>query len=143
MSADGTMSPVIRCSSLWHNPATFHSTNTSLAFGGSIVISSICQSRWTSWRTAALVFIAGSLVDQDAADVLAVVHVVVPLVDLLQRVLLGDQAIEVEQALGVQLEQLGDVLARVGRAEQRADQLLLEDRQEHGRDGDRRLLHRV
>ena len=52
-------------------------------------------------------------------------------------------AIEVELALGVQLEQLGDVLADVGRPEERADELLLEQGEERTGDGDRLLGHRV
>jgi hypothetical protein len=32
ISAGGTMSPVTKCSSLWHMPATFHCTSTSPAF---------------------------------------------------------------------------------------------------------------
>ena len=56
-------------------------------------------------------------------------HVVVALVDAVERVRLGDEAVEVELALAVQAEQLGDVGARVARAEQRADDLLLHQRQ--------------
>lgn len=47
------------------------------------------------------------LVNHDATDVLAAVHVVVALVDAIEGVGLGDQTVEIQLALGVQLEQAG------------------------------------
>ena len=55
-SAGGTMSPVTKCSSLWHMPATFHCTSTSPAFNGSMEISSICHSCPIACSTAARLF---------------------------------------------------------------------------------------
>ena len=70
-----------------------------------------------------------SRVDHDAADVLAGPHVVVAVVDAVEVVRLGHQPVEVELAVALELEQLRDVGAGVGRAEQRADHLLLHQRQ--------------
>ena len=55
-SGGGTMSPVTMCSSEWHSPATFHSTSTSPALGGSTSISSTFQSSPIPHSTAALAF---------------------------------------------------------------------------------------
>src|SRR5690606_31776313 len=64
-------------------------------------------------------------VADEGADVVAVVHVGVALVDLGEVVLAGDELVELELALLVQAQQAGDVEAGVGRTEDRADQLLL------------------
>ena len=57
-SSGGTMSPVTRCSSLWHRPATFQCTSTSPAFGGSMSISSTFHAWSVPHNTAARVFMA-------------------------------------------------------------------------------------
>src|SRR3954452_20000119 len=57
-SSGGTMSPVTKCSSEWHNPATFQFTNTSPAFGGSTSISSIFHSWLSPHSTAARDFMS-------------------------------------------------------------------------------------
>ncbi|MGA0809082.1 MAG: hypothetical protein ACO3PI_08545, partial [Burkholderiaceae bacterium] len=44
--------------------------------------------------------VRASLVDEHAADVLAVAHVLVAVVDALERIRLGDQTVEVELGLG-------------------------------------------
>src|SRR5262245_14789634 len=72
------------------------------------------------------------LVDDDAADVLAVEHVLVPLVDLVQPVLAGDQLVQLEVTGAVQPEQPRYVVQRVAVAEQRSAQLALVADQETG-----------
>src|SRR6185437_13398261 len=67
---------------------------------------------------------AGSEGD-DAPQVAAVAHVVVADVDLVEAVGTGYQFLELQLAAAVQLEEAGDVGARVGRAEQRTADLLL------------------
>src|SRR2546423_7155093 len=64
-----------------------------------------------------------------ATDVLAVAHVLVALVDLLELVLLGDELVELELAVLVQLQQLRNRSARAAPAEDRAEQLLVEQRE--------------
>jgi Lon protease-like protein len=68
-------------------------------------------------------------VDDDAADVPAGHHVLVARVDLVKGVPRGDQLGQLELAGAVQVEEPRYVLERVGRAEQRALQPLLEQRQ--------------
>src|SRR5689334_10278924 len=71
------------------------------------------------------------LVDDHSTDVLAVEQVLVALVDLIERVALGDQLVELEAAGLVHAEQLRDVVDRVAGAEQAAlDRLLVQ--REHG-----------
>src|SRR5271155_1757749 len=60
------------------------------------------------------------LVDDDAADVLAVHHVLVALVDLVQGVTLGDQLAQLDVTGLPQAQDHRDVVQRVGPAEQRA-----------------------
>src|ERR1700760_812334 len=63
----------------------------------------------------------GSAVElDDAADVLAVVHVLVALLDLVERVGLGDQLVELQEPVLVELQLPEDVPVRVGHAEHRA-----------------------
>ncbi len=57
------------------------------------------------------------LVNDDAADVLAVHEVGVALVDLIQRVPLGDELVQLDLALVPEAEDLRDVVQRVGPAE--------------------------
>src|SRR5215472_19019891 len=66
------------------------------------------------------------VVDHEAADVAAVEHVPVALVDVVQAVPGGDQLVEPELPRPVQLEQPRDRLERVAAAEQRAVDPLLE-----------------
>src|SRR5690348_6721075 len=66
----------------------------------------------------------GSVADQ-AADVAAVAHVLVALVDVFQGVLPGDQLVQLELSLVVEVQQQGDVVMGVGGAVQRAADLLL------------------
>src|SRR5215472_12411296 len=63
------------------------------------------------------------LVDDHAADVLAVAQILVGLVDLVKRVLAGDQLVQFELARLVQVEQLRDVVHQVAVAGQRAADL--------------------
>jgi hypothetical protein len=65
-------------------------------------------------------------VDDDAADVAAGHHVLVPLVDLVECVPGGDQLRQLDLARPVQVEDSRDVIERVRRPEQRALQPLLE-----------------
>src|SRR5579859_108581 len=68
-------------------------------------------------------------VNEQAADVAAVQHVPVALVDLVERVPVRDQLVELELPRLVQLEQLRDRVERVAAAEQRALDPLLEQRE--------------
>src|SRR3974390_60328 len=61
---------------------------------------------------------------QDAPDADPVAHVLVALVDVLQVVAPGDELVELELAGLVQVQQVRDVAARVGIAEDGPDQLL-------------------
>src|SRR3954470_11968224 len=78
------------------------------------------------------------LVDDHSADVLAVEQVLVALVDLIERVALGDQLVELEAAGLVHAEQLRDVVHGVAGAEQAALDGLLVQREHRARelDGD-------
>src|SRR6266568_7539155 len=67
------------------------------------------------------------LVDEEAADVAAVEHVAVALVDVLEAVAGGDQLVELEPARPVQLEHPRYLVERVPAAEQRALDPLLHD----------------
>src|SRR5262249_2317527 len=67
------------------------------------------------------------VVDDHAPDVLAVEHVLEALVDVVERVALRDQLVELELAGLVEPDQVADVVHRVARAEQRAlDRLLVQ-----------------
>src|SRR5579875_2349257 len=68
---------------------------------------------------------AASVVDDDAPDVLAVAHVLVPLVDLIEGVGAGHELVEHHLSLTVQAEDLRDVRPGVGRAEDGAPDLFL------------------
>src|SRR4249919_658923 len=114
-ASDGIMSPVTRCSSEWHRPAAPILSRTSPALGGWSSISSTFHSWFRPQSTAARVFIGPltppptrprSLVDHHTTDVLPGPHVVVALVDGVERVGLGDQAVEVELALTVEPDEL-------------------------------------
>src|ERR1700754_4114280 len=70
---------------------------------------------------------ASAVVDHHAPDVLAVEHVLEALADVVERVGVGDQLVELELAGLVEADQVADVVHRVARAEQRAlDGLLIE-----------------
>ena len=58
------------------------------------------------------------VVDDHATDVLTVAQILVALVDLLERVGLGDQFVELELTGVVEAEQTDDVVLRIGRTEQ-------------------------
>src|SRR5947207_9744120 len=77
-----------------------------------------------------------------ATDVLAVAHVLITIVDLVELVLLGDELVELELAVLVQLQQLRDGRARAARTEHGAEQLLVEQRQLEQAHVDLRLLPR-
>src|SRR3984885_1364338 len=118
-------SPVVMWSSEWHRPAAIILTRTSCAFGGSSRRSTISQPTCGARAMAArvvmvLIFFPSQLrpvcparvlvlVDDHAADVLAVEHVLVALVDLIERVAGGDQLVQLELARLVEADQLGDV----------------------------------
>src|ERR1700733_1360879 len=118
-------SPAVMWSSEWHRPAAIILTRTSCAFGGSSRRSTISQPTCGARAMAArvvmvLIFFPSQLrpvcparvlvlVDDHAADVLAVEHVLVALVDLIERVAGGDQLVELELARLVEADQLGDV----------------------------------
>src|SRR6185312_7222633 len=106
-------SPVVMWSSEWHSPAAMILTRTSCAFGSSswrLVISQpTCGARAMAARVVMVLIFCGFpflasprcfrgsvLVDDHAADVLAVEHVLVALVDLIQLVPAGDQLVELE-----------------------------------------------
>src|SRR5581483_5033964 len=61
---------------------------------------------------------------QEASDVHAVAHVLVALVDVLELIGARDELVELELARLVQVQQVRDVAARVGVAEDGAHQLL-------------------
>src|SRR6185437_5133863 len=79
-----------------------------------------------------------SVADQ-AADVEAVAHVLVALVDLFERVLPGDQFVELELAVVVHLEHAGNVVLGIGRPVERAADLLLHHRQHPDRAAELRV----
>src|SRR4051794_24776208 len=107
------------------------------------------SSRWRPTRrslrlaSAVPAVLTASLIDHDTADVVARPHVVVAVVHAVERVGLGHEPVEVELALAPELEQLGDVGAGVGRAEQRADDLLLHEREVEEADVGGHLQRRV
>src|SRR6266516_7817065 len=72
---------------------------------------------------------SSGVVDHEAADVAAVEHVAVALVDVVQAVPGRDELVELELPGPVQLEQLRDRVERVTAAEQRALNPLLEQRE--------------
>src|SRR5215469_6432138 len=72
---------------------------------------------------------SGRVMQDDAPDVLAVQHVLVALVDLVERVGLGDQLVELEVPGPVQLHHQRDVVERVTGSEQAALNPLLHQRQ--------------
>src|SRR5580700_10072886 len=105
-------SPWVMWSSEWQSPAAISLTRTSCAFGSSSCRSAIsqptCGARAMAARVVMLIFWFPScsmLVDDHAADVLAVEHVLVALVHLVELV-----------AAGVQLDQLE--LARLVEADE-------------------------
>src|SRR3546814_9720458 len=69
--------------------------------------------------------LAGASELDDAADVLAFAHVAVAVVDLVERVAVGDQLVELQGALAVHGEEVRDLGPRVGRPEDRALDLLV------------------
>src|SRR5690606_14169158 len=84
------------------------------------------SSAWTSsGRTRPASAPVTSLLADYCADVPAIGHVPIPLVDLLERVPPGDQLVELEVPGAVEPEQLGDVVERVAVAEERAADLAL------------------
>src|SRR6516164_3117814 len=108
-------SPVVMWSSEWQSPAAISLTRTSCAFGSSSCRSTIsqptCGARAMAARVVMLIF-CGSLpgrvlvlVDDDAADVLAVEHVLVALVYLVQLVAAGDQLVQLEIARLVEADE--------------------------------------
>src|SRR6185437_8801522 len=119
-------SPVVMWSSEWHSPAAMILTRTSCAFGSSswrLVISQpTCGARAMAARVVMVLIFCGFpflasprcfrgsvLVDDHAADVLAVEHVLVALVDLIQLVPAGDQLVELELARLVEADELRHV----------------------------------
>src|SRR3954453_11173051 len=81
--------------------------------------------------------ISSVLVHQHTADVLPVEHVLVSLVDLVQPVAPGDQLVELEVTRPVEPQEPGDVVQRVGAAEQGTLDPLLPPRQRAARVVDR------
>src|SRR3954470_7434018 len=81
---------------------------------------------------------ASVLVDYHAPDVLAVEHVLEALVDVVERVRLGDQLVKLELARLVEPDEVADVVHRVAAAEERALHRLLEEGHDAARelDGD-------
>src|SRR3984957_16618182 len=91
-------SPAVMWSSEWQRPAAISLTRTSCALGSSSCRSVISQPRCGPRAMAARVVMLISavpflLVDDHAADVLAVEHVLIALVDLLEPVAAGDQLV--------------------------------------------------
>src|SRR5215467_2288216 len=116
-------SPVVMWSSEWQRPAAMILTRTSCAFGSSSCRSTIsqptCGARAMAARVVMVLIVCASfsvLVDDDAADVLAVVHVLVALVDLIELVPAGDQLIELELARLVEADEHGHVNQRAAAA---------------------------
>src|SRR3954451_5128716 len=79
-------------------------------------------------------------VDDHASDVLAVEHVLEALADVVERVALRDQLVELELARLVEADQVADVVHRVARAEQRALHGLLVERHDRAREMDGELV---
>src|SRR5437763_4973546 len=129
------------CSSEWQSPAYRNRIRTSCALGGSSSMSTTSQSWPTPRMIAAFVFMAPSvLVCDDAAQVLAVEQVLVPLVDLVQRVVPGDELVQLVFARLVEVEHLADVVDRVAAPEEQPVDRLLEQRQVRAGDLNRLLL---
>src|SRR3954452_7716011 len=80
---------------------------------------------------------------EEAADDLAGGLVAVALVELVQRIPAGDQAVQLEPALLVQAQQHRDVTEGVAGSEQRALDALLEHRGQLAAEGDVPLLRAV
>src|ERR1700722_676890 len=110
-------SPVVMWSSEWHRPAAIILTRTSCALGASSRRSTISQPTRGAPAEAArglmVLIVCASfslmLVDDDAADVLAVVHVPVALVDLVELVPAGDELVELQLARLVEADELRHV----------------------------------
>src|ERR1700730_15288015 len=109
-------SPVVMWSSEWHSPAAMILTRTSCAFGGSSRRATIsqppCGARAKAAREGKVLLSCESflvLVDDHAADVLAVEHVLVALVNLIERVAAGDQLVQLELACLVEGDELRHV----------------------------------
>src|ERR1700730_2712630 len=109
-------SPVVMWSSEWHSPAAMILTRTSCAFGGSSCRSTIsqptCGARAMAARVVMVLMSCESflvLVDDHAADVVAVEHVLVALVNLIERVAAGDQLVQLELACLVEADELRHV----------------------------------
>src|SRR3954451_3623085 len=122
------------------------SSSTCRPVSSAATISSTSRARPTTAErnssTAAETFAKPNrLVEVDhATDVLAVAHVLVALVDVLELVLLGDELVELEPAVLVELQQFRDGGARAARAEHGAQDLLVEQRQLEQAHVDLRLL---
>src|SRR5215472_8958187 len=123
-------SPVVMWSSEWQSPAAISLTRTSCALGSSSCRSTIsqpsCGARAMAARVVMLI-LCGSLrervlvlVDDHAADVLAVEHVLIALVDLVELVAAGDQLIKLEFARLVEADEERHVGQRVAAAVDRA-----------------------
>src|ERR1700730_3927581 len=104
------------------------------------------NSRSSIWRgptcTAARTMsaIRSILVDDNAADVLAVLQVLVGLVDLVEAVAAGDQLVELEVPGAGEAQQPGDVVEGVAVPEQGAADLALVADQHASRDVHRMLV---
>src|SRR5215471_6724631 len=85
---------------------------------------------------------SGAVMQDHAADVLAVEQVLVALVDLVEGVCRGDQLVQLQVAGLVELHHPRDVVERVAGAEQASLDALLEQGQDRARDLNR-VLHRV
>src|SRR5215469_14621719 len=82
-----------------------------------------------------------AVIQDDAPDVLAVQHVLVALVDLVEAVRGGNQLVQLQVAGSVQLDHHRDVMVRVARAENAALDPLLHQRQQRTVDLDVVLHH--
>src|ERR1700749_3052062 len=94
-------SPAVMWSSEWHSPAAIILTRTSCAFGGSSRRATIsqptCGARAMAARVVMVLMSCKSflvLVDDHAADVLAVEHVRIAPVNLVEGVTAGNQAVQ-------------------------------------------------
>src|SRR6516165_5271568 len=108
-------SPVVMWSSEWQSPAAISLTRTSCALGSSSCRSTSSHPTWGARAMAArvvMLIFCGSLpgrvlvlVDDHAADVLAVEHVLIALVDLVELVAAGDQLVQLEIARLVEADE--------------------------------------
>src|SRR5215468_5845645 len=93
-------SPAVMWSSEWQSPAAISLTRTSCAFGSSscrsVISQPTCGPRAMAARVVMALISLLMLVDDHAADVLAVEHVLVALVDLVELVPAGDQLVQLE-----------------------------------------------